>query len=77
MKTEFLETLLLMPVLLSLPTRLSPITKITKGPVIEFVESQEIEQRLKELSYPFFGQGYYYSKAIKFDEIETKCRIVK
>jgi len=44
--------------------------KLNKKVIIEYIENQEIENKIKEISNDFYGQGFLYSEAIPLEKIK-------
>jgi len=45
--------------------------KLNKKAIIEYIENQEIENKIKTITNDFYGQGYLYSKAIPLEELQN------
>jgi len=46
------------------------VKKINKKVIIEYIENQEIENKIQKITSEFYGQGFLYSKALPLEKIK-------
>ncbi len=50
---------------------ISIVKKLKKKTIIEFIENEKIEEKIKEETHEFYGQGYLYAKALPLEKIKN------